>query len=88
MIKKIEVEFKLSGEELSEELWRMDCDEQATFLCEVARILKGDTSCFLNQLLNISDVFNYGKEARNKASVIRMLETVLEYIKEEGEQND
>lgn len=85
MKKEIEVEIKPSGEELAEELWSMDDNEQAEFLCEVARTLENNVSSFHHQLLNISDVVNYGKMAPKKASIIKMLETVLEYIKEEGE---
>ena len=87
MIKNVEVDFKPSSEEIAEELWSMNCDEQATFLVEVARILKYDAPSFLKQLQNVADAINYGEDVCYKASIIRMLETVLEYIKaEEGDE--
>lgn len=85
MIKNIEVEFKPSGEEMANELWQMDCGQQADFLYEVARILKFNSSLFLTQLQYVADEINNGADIYNKASIVRMLEKVLEYVKGEGE---
>lgn len=82
MIKYIEVEFKPSAEELVNELWQMDCGQQAEFLYELARVFRIDSSLFLTQLQYVADRINDGTDVYYKASIVRLLETVLEYIKE------
>lgn len=87
MIKNIEVEFKPSAEEMANELWQMDCEEQASFLYEVARVLRKSPSLFLTQLQYIANKINDPADAYYKASIVMMLENVLDYIKEEGDES-
>lgn len=82
MIKHIVVEFKPSAEELVNELWEMDCGQQAEFLYELSRTQRITPSLFLTQLQYVADEINNAEDVYNKASIVRMLETVLEYIKE------
>ena len=82
MIKKVEVEFKPSGEELANELWEMDCRQQAEFLYELSRTKRITPSLFLIQLQYVADEINDSADVYNKASIVRMLEIILEYIKE------
>lgn len=85
MIKTIEFEFKPTPEELAEELLEMDCGKQADFLCEVARELRFSNSLFLTQLQYVADEINKEEDFYGKVSIVRMLETVLEYVKGEGD---
>lgn len=88
MIKEIEVEFNPTPEELVKEIWEeWDEEQQADFLYELARLYNNRETNFLTQLQYVSDEINNKDDVYNKASIVRMLETVLEYVKEEGEKD-
>lgn len=81
MKKQIDIELNITPNELAKELWDMDSLEQADFLCEVARLFRFNRNDFLFQLQAVSDVLNIGEDTYGKASIIRLVETLLEYVK-------
>ena len=85
MIKNVDVEINFTGEEMTLGLWEMDCVEQAEFFSELSRLYRFNKMDFLKQLQYVADEINCGQDVYGKASIVRMLETVLNYLKEEGE---
>lgn len=85
MFKTVEIEFNLTGEEMALGLWEMDCDEQANFLAELSRLYRFNKVDFLAQLQYVADEINCGADVYGKASIVRLLETVLDYVKGEKE---
>ena len=85
MIKNVEVEFNPTPDELVKEIWEWDAEQQANFLYELAYLYRFHISDFLTQLQFVSDEINCEDDAYNKASIVRLLETVLEYVKGEGD---
>ena len=86
MIKNVEVEFEPTPDELAKEICEWDAEQQANFLYELAYLYRFHVPDFLTQLQAISDEINCEDDAYNKALIVRILETVLKYIKaEEGD---
>lgn len=85
MKKNIEIELELTSEELALNLWEMDDVEQAEFLFELSRLYRFNKMDFLKQLRYVADEINCEVDIYDKALIIRTLETILEYIKEAGE---
>ena len=86
MIKEIEVEFNPTPDELAKEIWEeWDEEQQADFLYELAYLYRKREKNFLTQLQYVSDEINGKDDVYDKATIVRMLETILEYVKGEGE---
>ena len=75
----VEVEIELDGEELAQELCKLDPWLQAEFLHDLAFQYKVHTKKFLEKLSGVAD------EVSKDEDVIHMLEKVVQYIKE-GEE--
>ena len=86
MIKNVEVEFNPTPDELVKEIWEWDAEQQANFLYELAYFYRFHIPDFLVQLQYVSDEINCEDDAYHKALIVRMLETVLNYVKGEGEE--
>lgn len=78
---QIEIELNIAPDELAQELWKMDSLDQATFLCEMARIFRFNKSAFYSQMQEVSDELNNASDSYGKVSIIRLVETLLEYVK-------
>lgn len=81
MIKSIEVEFNPTPDELAKEIWEWDAEQQANFLYELAYLYRFNIADFLIQLQYVSDEINCEDDAYHKELIVRMLESVLEYVK-------
>lgn len=80
MKKQIDIELNITPYELAKELWEMDASDQAAFLCELAKIFRYNKNDFYSQLWEVCHELN--KEGSYwKASIIRLVETLLEYVK-------
>lgn len=83
MIKSIEVEFNPTPDELAKEIWEWDAEQQANFLYELAYLYN---RCMSDERLQrLSEELNWEEGGYNKPSIVNMLETILEYVKGEGE---
>lgn len=83
MKKQIDIDIKVSAEDMVKELWSFDAVEQANFLYEIARLYKFNIAPFLQQLQSVADEINCESDEYGKDLIVRMLETVLGYLKEE-----
>jgi hypothetical protein len=83
MKKKIDVDVEISAEDMVNELWSFDAVEQSNFLYELARLYKFNIAPFLQQLQSVADEINCESDEYGKDLIVRMLETVLDYLKEE-----
>ena len=83
MKKKIDVDIEISAEDMAKELWSFDAVEQSNFLYELARLYKFNIAPFLQQLQSVADEINCESDEYGKDLIVRMLETVLDYLKDE-----
>lgn len=84
MIQRTEVvNVELTPREIESEIWNMDSERQADLLFEISQRYKSDAYHFLMQLLYIKDDIDSLFDDKGKESVIKTLEIILEYIKDE-----
>lgn len=80
MKKKVDIDVEITPEEMVQEMWDYDCEQQAQFLSELARLYKYNLTDFLAQLEYVSDELDWDG-VYNRAEIVKVLETILEYIK-------
>ena len=81
--RKIPVSITPTPQELAYEIWHMTCDRQADMLLALSEIWDKKTSDFLLQLSYINDEINEEFLWEDKTKIIHMLESILEYLKED-----
>lgn len=81
MKKKIDLDIEVSAEDMAKEFWGFDSVEQSNFLHELARLYKFNMTPFLQQLQYVADEINCESDEYGKDLIVRMLETVLDYLK-------
>lgn len=87
MKKKIDLDIEVSAEDMVKELWGFDAVEQSNFLYELARLYRFNIAPFLQQLQYVADEINCESDEYGKGLIVKMLETVLDYLKEEQKSN-
>lgn len=81
MKRNIDVDLHITPRELEEELWGMDSVEQTDLLLAMSQRYKRDSYKVLMQLQNIHDEFVTGLYEEERNDVVRLFETILEYLK-------
>lgn len=83
MKRNIEVDFHIMPRELEEELWGMGSVEQTDLLLAMSQRYKRESYKVLMQLQNIHDEFVEGLNDEERSDVVRLFETILEYLRGE-----
>lgn len=81
MKRNIEVDLHINPRELEEELWGMDSVEQTDLLLAMSQRYRRESYKVLMQLQNIHDEFVEGLNDEERSVVVRLFETILEYLK-------
>ena len=82
MKKRVEVDIYLTPEELAKEIWDLTEEEQAIFLNELSQTCENYFSTFVYGLQYLADVIA-ADSTYNKQRVIKMLDKIIEYLKED-----
>ena len=77
------MDFHINPRELEEELWEMDSVEQTDLLLAMSQRYKREPHKVLMQMQSIHDEFVAGLYDEERSDVVRLFETILEYLKEQ-----
>lgn len=81
MKRNIEVDLHIMPRELEEELWGMDSVEQTDLLLAMSQRYRRESYKVLMQMQNIHDEVFAGLNDEERSDVVRLFETILEYLK-------
>ena len=76
------LDIKPTSREIANEIWNMNCDEQADLILALSQIYDKKTSDVLMQISYINDAFNEELTWEEKTKIIYLFESIVEYFKE------
>ena len=76
-------DIESTPQEIAKEIWFMYDTEQVDMLLALSRLYDEHTFDFLMQLSYIENVINKELTREEKAKIIHMFESILEYLKED-----
>lgn len=84
--RKVPITITPTPHEIAWEIWKMSSGDQVDMLLKLSKIYDENTSDFLMQLSYINDEANMDLFWEEKQQIIHMFESILEYLKEGGEE--
>lgn len=75
--------IEIAPRELESELWNMNATEQADFLLALSQRYKNEFSSVVMQYEYLKDEVHSELSKKERANVVSMLKTLVEYLEEE-----